>query len=149
MLSNSCLDHFLMCTRISSIYRKHSTARRNPPCTKKQHIKYVPSRARQRKQAESWQGLACRRAFIQLAAFSKRTKKSKSARQNIQYNHPQSSWSWCRARRTRLYFQSQEATTLTLLSLSVLCMYFVHACGVRVVFLEHGALRICKSSVCT
>ena len=27
--------------------------------------------------------------------------------------------------------------------------YFVHACGVRVVLLVHGALGICKSSVCT
>ena len=26
---------------------------------------------------------------------------------------------------------------------------YVHACGVRVVFLEHGALGICKSPVCT
>ena len=28
-------------------------------------------------------------------------------------------------------------------------MYSVHACGVRVVILEHGALAICKSSLCT
>ena len=28
-------------------------------------------------------------------------------------------------------------------------MYFVHACGVRVVTLDHGPLGICKSSVCT
>ena len=34
-------------------------------------------------------------------------------------------------------------------SLSFLRMYFVDACGVRVVFLEHGALGIYKWSVCT
>ena len=28
-------------------------------------------------------------------------------------------------------------------------LYFVHACGVRVVFVDHGALGICKSLVCT
>ena len=28
-------------------------------------------------------------------------------------------------------------------------MYVQHACGVRVVFLEHGALGICRSPVCT
>ena len=35
---------------LSSIYRKHSTAWRNQPCTKQQS-KYVPTRTRQRKQA--------------------------------------------------------------------------------------------------
>ena len=28
-------------------------------------------------------------------------------------------------------------------------LYFVHACSVRHVFVDHGALGICKSSVCT
>ena len=31
----------------------------------------------------------------------------------------------------------------------VLACTYVHACGVRVVFLEHEALGICKSPVCT
>ena len=39
--------------------------------------------------------------------------------------------------------------TLLFLSVRYIDMYSVHACDARVVFLEHGALDICKSSVCT
>ena len=42
--------------------------------------KVVPIRALHRKQADSRPWSACRRAFLQLATFSKRMKKSKSAR---------------------------------------------------------------------
>ena len=51
----------------SSIYRKHSAAQRNQPCTKQQST-YVPIRARQRKQADRELPRAstyvCRRASI-------------------------------------------------------------------------------------
>ena len=59
----------------------------------------------------SWRGEsrepACRRPFVQVAVFSKRTKKSKSARPTKIYKHSQSSFSWCDARKICRYFQSQ------------------------------------------
>ena len=55
---------------------------------------------------QSWWELACRRAFMQPAAFSKRTKKSKSSRQTIQPLTKQL-WSSRDTRRALLYFQSQ------------------------------------------
>ena len=39
-----------------------------------------------------------------------------------------------------LAFIANLNSDTTLLFLSVFSMYFVHACGVRVVLLEHGAL---------
>ena len=45
---------------------------------------------------------------------------------------------WCDARRVRPYT-----------ALSLLPFFFVHTCGVRVVFGDHGAVDICKSLVCT
>ena len=81
---------------------------------------------------QSWPELAYRRAFIQLAAFSKRKKKRKSTRQ-ICTTHKACDWSWCNAGRTHLYFQSQQDTT-TLFFLSVLSIYFIHACDIRVCF---------------
>ena len=57
--------------------------------------------------------------------------------------------SWCDARRMCLCFQSQQDTTTALSLRPSYCMHFVYACGARVVFLEHGALGICNSSVCS
>ena len=82
----------------------------------------------------SWLAPACRRAYIPLAVFSKRTKKSKSARPTKNT----AGGVLCDARRVCLYT-----------ALSVRPLYFVHTCGVQVSFGDHGALGICKSLVCT
>ena len=74
----------------SSIYRKHSTVQSALHKAAKQE--YVPIRARQRKQVDrvgESREPACRRAVLQLAVFSKRTKKSKYVRPTKIYNHSQ------------------------------------------------------------
>ena len=75
--SHSFLDVRAYCRESTA-----STAQRSQPCTKQQS-KHVPIIARQRKRADrvgESREPVCRRAFIQLAVFSKRTEKSKSAR---------------------------------------------------------------------
>ena len=68
--------------------RKHSTAQHSAVNPHEQQSKYAPIRARQRRRADrvgSIQHVV--EAFIPLAAFSKRTKKSKSARPTRTSNH--------------------------------------------------------------
>ena len=113
----------------SSTYRKHSTARRNQPCTKQRSRKLAYQSATTQASRQRWPKLACRRAFIQLAAFSKRMKKSKSTRQKM-YNHSQST---CCCDVQGLAFIS-IINTIQHCFLSVFSMYFVHACGVRVFY---------------
>ena len=96
---------------------------------------------------QSWREPACR-----LAVFSKRTEKSNlSGVQKYTIPHsPQSSlvFSWRDARRICLFFQSQlDKAQLFPSFFNALRIYIL--CGVRVVFQEHGALGICKSSVWT
>ena len=78
-----------MCTSMlsSSIYRKHSTARRNRPCAKQQSKVRAVQSATKQASRQSWRELVRRRAYTQLAAFSKRRKKSKSARQKYATTH--------------------------------------------------------------
>ena len=64
-----------------------STAQRIQPCTK-QHSKYVPIRARQRKQADRVGSSQHVEVCVQLAVFSKRTKKNEFARPTNMYNQP-------------------------------------------------------------
>lgn len=80
---------YFACTRMtsSSIYCTASTSqhhRANRPFTwpLPGRNKYVPIEARQARR-QSWQEPACRRAFVQLAQFSKRTKTSESAQASI------------------------------------------------------------------
>ena len=125
---------FTFKSMLSRIYRKYSTAQCNQPCTK-QHSKYAPMRVRQAGR-QSWREPACRRALKQFAVFSKRTKKSKySARPTQTFDHSQSGFRWCDARRICLFFQSQYVRYHTALSLRSL--YF--GTFMRR-FLEHGAL---------
>ena len=133
---------FSRCTSTlsSSICRKHSAARRNQPRTKQQS-KYVTTRARQRKQADR----VGRRALTQLAAFSRRTKTSKYSRQKCTTTH--------KTAEARVIHEGlasiSNLSKIQHCSLSILCMYFVHACGVRVVSWSMEFLDLCKSSVCT
>ena len=133
---------FSRCTSTlsSSICRKHITARRNQLRTKQQS-KYVTTRARQRKQADR----VGRRALTQLAAFSRRTKTSKYSRQKCTTTH--------KTAEARVIHEGlasiSNLSKIQHCSLSILCMYFVHACGVRVVSWSMEFLDLCKSSVCT
>ena len=102
-------------------------------------------RARQRKEADRVSESQHVVENLQLTAFSKPAMKSKSTRPKT--NTTTSSWSMVGEGFAFIWFQYD--TALTLLSLSYRQMCMMHACGVEVVFLEHGALRICKSSVCT
>ena len=84
----------------------------------------------------SWQELARRREFIQLVVFSKRTKKSKSALQKYITTHEAAEIGVVREGLVFNYKPNQHCSFSPSFS-----MYFVHACGVRVVFL-HGALTL-------
>ena len=127
----------------------HSTAHRNQPCTK-QRSTYVPIRVRQRRQADR----VCENQQVveHLSAACCLLKTNEEiefcpAKRKIQSQAAGDS------RRICLYSFSNLTTIQhynILLSLSYL--FFVScicARGVRVVFLEHGALGICTSSVCT
>ena len=82
---------------------------------------------------------------LQLAVFSKPTKKSKYARPK-KTNHKQLVM---REAFNLTYFHPHDDTTLFFFPFVHICMILIHACGVRVVFLEHGALGICKTLACT
>ena len=128
---------------ISDLYylpcRKHSKAQRSQPSQAAKQARADQSATMQASR-QSWLESACRRVFIQLAVFSKQTKKSKSPPGPTKmYNHSQKwRFSWCDARRVCPYT-----------ALSLRPFYFVHAFGVLVVFVDQGALGICKSPVCT
>ena len=118
------------------------------------HVRTCRSECDNAASKQSWREPACRRASAaRFVLFSKSLRKSKSARPaNIYYMYMlyiqrQAAGD---ARRICLYFLSISVRYNTIHSFS----YSVHACmidarGVRVGFLEHGALGVCKSSVCT
>ena len=141
---------FLICTSmLSSIYRKHSTAQRNQPCTKR-HCQYVPIRARRRKQADRVgenREPACRRSSsTHTSGCVLKTKKSQSTPPTKICDHSPSSFSWCNARRICLCSIVRVRYT----ALPLRPFFVFRACMRRPgCFLEHGALGICKSLVCT
>ena len=131
----------------SSIYRNHSSVQRNQPCTKQQS-KDVQTRTRQRKQADR----AGESQHVgSLCSRNERRNRICPAYRSIQsLTPPQSSlvFSWRDARRICLFFQSQlDKAQLFPSFFNAFRIYIL--CGVRVVFQEHGALGICKSSVWT
>ena len=65
----------------SSMSCKHSTAKRNQPCAKAAKQVCADQSATTQVSRQSWREPTCRWAFVQLATFSKRTKKSNSARE--------------------------------------------------------------------
>ena len=85
-------------------------------------------------------------AIIQPAVFSKRIKKSSSA-----WPTKHSSTQQLLADARRIAFVSNFAIINDTIQHcgSLRRSYFACACGVRVAFLELGALGICKSSLCT
>ena len=103
---------------------------------------------------QSWREPACRPAFTQPRGVLKTNQEIEIARPTkiYVYKHSHSSLAGVRCAKdlsfisisTRYYTCSFRPFYEYLSG-----MYFVHACRVRVVFLEHGALGICKSSVCT
>ena len=80
----------------------------------------------------SWLVQACRRPIYSslCSVFSKQRNRNLLGLQKY-------CW-WCDAQRVRLYA-----------ALSLPPFFFVHTCGVRVVFGDNGALSICKSLLCT
>ena len=87
---------------------------------------------------QSWRTRACGRVFTQLAAFSKRTKKSKSAW--LKYTTTHNAAAQAGVTGKELAFISNIKKIQNYFFLSVISMYFLHACGALVVFMEHGAL---------
>ena len=92
---------------------------------------------------QSLQEPACRRVFAARCVL-KTDEESKSTRPK-KNNHKQL-LPVMRERFAFICFQSQYDTTFFF---SFAHIRMMHACGVRVVFLEHGPLGICKSSFCT
>ena len=100
---------FFICTSMlsSSINRNHSTAQSTlHKATKQVRADRNATTQASRQSCESREP-TCRRAFTQLPTFSKRTNKQKKLRPTQIYNHLQSSFSLCDARRTCLHFQTQ------------------------------------------
>ena len=118
---------------------QHNTAQRSQPAQAAKQVRADQSATKQASRLSRLEP-TCRRAFVRPVVFSKRTKKSKSPRptQYTIVHFEQLINSCCDAQRVWLH------TTLSLRP-----FHFVHACGVPVVFVDHGALGICKSPVCT
>ena len=130
------------------IYRSTSssrTCREHSASTLHQAAKQVPADQGATTQADSgWREPACRRAFIQLAVFSNRTKKSKSARPTKVYTLTKQLNS-ADAMREALAFVS-NLNKIQRCSLSSLRTY-MHAAS-RVVFLKLQRSWHFESSVC-
>ena len=98
---------------------------------------------------QSWREPACRASAARCVI--KLTNKSKSARPKTIRNHNTQPHAADNTRRIYLYLFPISLRYKALLSLrpfSSVHICTMQSCGVRVVSLEHGALGICKSSVC-
>ena len=95
---------------------KRSTAQRSQPAQAAKQVRADQSATTQASR-QGWLQPACRRAFRQLAVFSKRTKKSGSARPTQMSNHSQRS----------LADVMREGFACTLLFLSVLSISSIRA----------------------
>ena len=133
----------------SSIYRStayHSAISRAKAA---KHARADQSATTQAKQTELARASMPSSMCSSLSVFSKPTKKSKSDRPNKKKRNI-SSWSMIREGCAFMFFQSQNVVRYNIhSSFSFVNVRMIHACGVRVVFLEHGVLGICKSSACT
>ena len=105
----------------------------------------MPIRARQRKEADRIGESQHAVEHLQLAVFSKRTKKSSPTQPKL-YNHKQLLLVM-REGVAFIYFQSPKDTTLSFLfrTYSGVRMIMMRACCVRIVFLEHGSLGMFSS----
>ena len=141
----------MYCTTVPQA--QHSTAQSQPA----QSRKASTSRS-ECDNASKQTGLArvstCRRSYVQHGEFSKRTKTSKSARPTKIHHYPNSDGGVMREGLAFSVDLSKISRYAQHCSFSPPFFYVriyarVHACGVRVAILEHGALDTCKSSVCT
>ena len=115
----------------------HSIAQHSAVNLHKQRSQYVPitTSATTPASTQSWLEPACRRGSSRCVInTNERRNPNLLGPQKYRYNHSQ---------------RSLAEVVLFYTALSPRPFYFVHACGVRVVSVEHGALGICKSSVCT
>ena len=80
-----CGPCFICASMLSSICREHHIKAQTAPAQSTKASTCRPELDNASKKI--WRTLSCRRAFIQLAAFSKRTKKSKSDLPTKIYNH--------------------------------------------------------------
>ena len=148
----------LACCRASTT-AQHSTAQHSAisHAQSSDARMYVPNRVRQRitcrteydnagKQTELARASMASSIYLQLAVFSKPSKKSKSARP-LPPPKGTSTSSWRCANKLPLFSSNLNRIQHSSFCFVHICM--MHACGVRVVFLENEALDICKSSVCT
>ena len=141
VLTADVFQLFIKCTSmLSSIYRKHSTAQ----SALHMQSKYVPVRARQRKPVDKSCQTQCiiQHSYSSLCSLNERRSRNVSGLQK--YRTP---YKVGVMRRNVFPISTRYSTAL---SLRPSCMYFVYKCMRRPgCFLEHVALRICKSSVCT
>ena len=111
---------------------QHSTAQCSQPAQQAAKRGRAHQSATTQASRRSWLAPACRRAYVYTARCSKNERRNQDLLGLQKY-----CW-WCDAQRVRLYT-----------ALSLFTFYFVHTCGARIVFGDHGALGICKSLVCT
>ena len=90
---------------------------------------------------QSWRTRACRRAFTQLAAFSKRTKKSKSAWQKYTTTHNAAAQAGVTGKNSPLFPISRKYKT-TFFSPSFLCISYMHAAP----WLFSWSMELCQPS---
>ena len=132
-----------VCTRMLSlsIYRKHTKARRNQPCTNQQR-NYVPTRARQRKQADR---VDEREHVVEHLHSSLRSQNERRNRnlpgKNIQpLTRQQLKLVW-RANNSPLFPISRKYKT-TFFSPSFLCISYMHAAS----WLFSWSMELCQPS---
>ena len=136
----SCVPVFYMYEHVVGIYTAHITAWRNQPCTKQQ--KQV--RADQMLQRERRVKLTHMFVFICESVGAQASFLPIRRRDNDKKTFILKLTGVMREESTLFPISIRDNTALSLRP-----FYFVHACGVRVLTLEHGALGICKWPVST
>ena len=131
-------------------YRKQSTAQHSAVNPHKQQNRYAAIRARQRKQADrvGWSPHVVQHLYCSLCSQNERRNRnlppsphvvehifSSLCSQNERRNR-NCTIRWCDAPRVCLYTAD-----------ALRPFHFIHECGVRVDFEDHGALGICESRV--
>ena len=124
---------------------QHSTAQHNQPAQSRTTTKCRSECETARKQTEMARASAYRRAYIQCTDFPKRTKNPNSTRPTKLHDYSHSADVMREGFAFRFHLKKIQHCSFP----PSFRMYFVHACSIQVVILEHGALGICKSTVCT
>ena len=119
------LNERAYCRRATTAYTAHSKAQ----SALHKAPKYVPTIARQRKQADRVGESQHVVEHLYSSLRSQNERRNRNLPGQIYSNHSQSSWSWFDARRNHFYFQSQYSSKMQHWSFSPssLCISYVHA----------------------